>query len=80
MKIIPLIKPRYIIFIGFILIILMASSTYFELRQHRLELMQMHEYEGLALLEIIKQSAANSIASQSEIKAQIAERLFHKLY
>ena len=36
----------------------------------------MHEYEGLALLEIIKQSAANSIASQAAIKEQIAERLF----
>ena len=77
MKIFSLIKPRYVLFIGLILIILLASSTYFELRQHRLELMRMHEYEGLALMEIIKQSAANSIASQSEIKDQIAERLFN---
>lgn len=77
MKIFSLIKPRYVLFIGLILIILLASSTYFELRQHRLELMRMHEYEGLALLKIIKQSAANSIASQSEIKDQITERLFN---
>ena len=77
MKFFPLIKPRYIFSIGLILIVLMAFSAYFELRQRRLELMQMHEYEGLALLEIIKQSAANSIASQSEIKTQIAERLFN---
>lgn len=55
----------------------MAASAYFELRQRRVELMQMHKYEGLALLETIKKSAANSIASQSETKDQIAERLFN---
>ena len=78
MKLFSLIKPRYIFFVGLILIVLMAFSAYFELRQRRVELMQMHEYEGLALLEIIKQSAANSIASQSAIKEQIAEKLFSK--
>ncbi|OHB31690.1 MAG: hypothetical protein A2X84_01185 [Desulfuromonadaceae bacterium GWC2_58_13] len=63
--------------IGLIIALLMISSAYFELRQSRIDLIQMHEYEGLALLEIIKQSAANSILSQSEIKNQIAERLFN---
>ncbi|BBO71311.1 hypothetical protein DSCA_52410 [Desulfosarcina alkanivorans] len=71
------IHPRYTLFIGLILFILMAVSAYFEFRQRRLELMQMHKYEGLALLETIKQSIANSIASQSESKEQIAERLFN---
>ncbi len=75
MKLIDLIKPNYIFSIGLIFTILMILSTFFELRQSRLELIQMHEYEGLSLLEIIKQSATNSILSQTEIQQQIAERL-----
>ncbi len=75
MKIINLIKPGYIFSIGLIFTILMILSTYFELRQSRIELIQMHEYEGLSLLEVIKQSATNSILSQTEIQQQIAERL-----
>jgi len=77
MKTINFFKPNYILFIGLIFTILMISSTYFELRQSRIELIQMHEYEGLALLEIIRQSTANSILSQTEIKEQIAERLLN---
>jgi PAS domain S-box-containing protein len=75
MKFANLIKPGYILSIGLIFSLLMIASAVFELRQSRRDLIQMHQYEGLALLEIIQKSAANSMASQAEIRNQLAERL-----
>lgn len=77
MRTIILNKRGYILSIGFILSALMLASVFFELRQSRFDLIEIHQYEGLALLDIIKRSAINSIASQSEIQDQLTERLFN---
>ncbi|OQY30049.1 MAG: hypothetical protein B6244_01970 [Candidatus Cloacimonetes bacterium 4572_55] len=70
-------KPRYILTIGLIFSVLIATSAYFELQQSRAELIQIHVDEGIALLETIRHSATTSLLSQVEIEDLMVERLFN---
>lgn len=80
MKILSLIRPRYIIAIAAGIALLMVTSALWELKQSKEELLHVLHEHSLSLAETIERSSANVVLSTEYIEEQLAERLFNNAF
>ncbi|MBN2008828.1 ATP-binding protein [candidate division KSB1 bacterium] len=70
------IRPRYIVIISLVLIVVLFASGVIELRQAKKEIHFLMEEEATTLWASITKSATNAIYSFDEIELLVEERLF----
>jgi two-component system, NtrC family, sensor histidine kinase HydH len=70
-----LIKPRYIIFIGTVISLLMIVSSYIEFSQNKHEIYHMLDEHANSIIYAIDKSSANSIISEREMENLLAQHL-----
>jgi two-component system sensor histidine kinase HydH len=80
LKLLSVIRPKYIIAITLGVALLMFGSAFVELRQSRNELLHVLQEQSLSLAEAIAQSSANVVLSTDQIEQQLTERLLNNAY
>ncbi len=77
MRILPNIKPSYIIWIAATVAVLVAASGLFELKRSREDLYHVRHEEALSLSETIVRSGINNLLATDEIERLLGDRLLN---
>jgi PAS domain S-box-containing protein len=74
-KRLALVKPRYIVFISVIIILLMITTAYYELSENKREVYHLLDEYANSVIHTIDKSSANTVISDMEIENLLTQHL-----